>query len=397
MVIERRCAAPLDNLVAFWRQTARIMVATEQLSCNHRLKLQPTSAENDWIPPGFHRGLGSDFVADDGKTAIELKLGSQGLRDFHGAIVQAGLHVRRDPRLEQVIVVVRFPRMTLASIRDAWTSAKEVLDPKIARRLGVVALLPDEPRVWCEPATAQMGELARLFAERYGGHSKARVEPAIPSSRKFFEVWKVLLLAWLKRSGPMSAKEISTRAMCSYPLVLRFIAFLRDRHELVGDAGKLELRGFPRATFQQAVGLADGLRRTTWFVDATKRHAPDLLVRRLRRARLKDVAVGGVYAARALDSDFDLHGTPRLDLTQWTRRSFGSIAFVSKLDSALRVSPTKDDAVLALHRLVRARPMFESDDEIGAIADPVEVLLDLHELRLEAQADALVKRLRGES
>jgi hypothetical protein len=70
---------------------------------------------------------------------------------------------------------------------------------------------------------------------------------------------------------------------------------------------------------------------------------------------------------------------------------------VSKLDSALRVSPTKDDAVLALHRLVRARPMFESDDEIGAIADPVEVLLDLHELRLEAQADALVKRLRGES
>ncbi len=363
---------------------------------------EQTLAEG-WAPVGFSPSAGRDidYETADGRTVIEVKLGAQGIRDLHGALIQLALYLDRNRSVERAVLVMRFPRMSLETARKAWESARNLLAPAIGNRLGVVLLLPGEPRMWFDPEDGAMAAIARSIADSPVAPSLSPTDASIPTSKKFFETWKVLLRAWLKREKPLTGRRLAEVADCSYPMVLRFIDFLRRRNELKGpgDTSSLELRSFPRTTFEQAVGLSDGLRRTEWFADTSGRAPdPDALLRRLQKMRPKGVGVGGVAAARTIDPSFDLHGTPRLDLTYWVpSKAPGSLAFVTSLDPALWPSTTKDGAVLAVHRLTRAEPLFETGESLWSVADPVEILLDLHELRLGAQANALVKHLRGES
>jgi hypothetical protein len=51
--------------------------------------------------------------------------------------------------------------------------------------------------------------------------------------------------------------------------------------------------------------------------------------------------------------------------------------------------------MLVVHRLRRRDPRFEHADSGALFADPAEVLLDLHELRLVDQADEFVRAMRA--
>jgi hypothetical protein len=183
---------------------------------------------------------------------------------------------------------------------------------------------------------------------------------------------------------------------------MRALEHLQGRGELRRIGRRhIELSGFPRKTFEEAVLLADALplRQTSWFVDVSGRPGDPLaLLRRLKRRRPQAVAVGGVVAARRLDPGFDLHGTPRLDVVYWAPDGAPyDLGFVSSTDPGLRASPSAHNAVLAVHRLSRANPLFDhAEGEPLPFADPVEVLLDLHELHLDSQAETLVGRLRPE-
>jgi hypothetical protein len=56
----------------------------------------------------------------------------------------------------------------------------------------------------------------------------------------------------------------------------------------------------------------------------------------------------------------------------------------------------RESAIVVLHLVQRADPLFEPDPKGGLpYADPVETLLDLHELRLANQADQMIERLRA--
>ncbi len=97
-----------------------------------------------WAPVGFSPSAGRDIDCEtaDGRTVIEVKLGAQGIRDLHGALMQLALHLDRNPSVERAVLVMRFPRMSLETAREAWESARNLLAPAIGRRLGVVLLLP---------------------------------------------------------------------------------------------------------------------------------------------------------------------------------------------------------------------------------------------------------------
>ncbi len=346
-----------------------------------------------WSSLGFRasRTAGLDFVSEDGSCVIDVKLGAQGIRDLHGALVQLAVHLDEHPETRQAILVIRFPRMSLEVGKQAWLRAKRLLQPSLAKRIGLVLLVPAQ-QPWVDPPDPM---LLRIAASMPGAPTPvSQSDGQMATSRKFFEVWKVLLRAWLKREAPMRAQQLAKTAGCSYPTVLRCISFLTLRGELTSAStpASLELRGFPTTTFDQAVGLSAGLRRTRWFVDRSGRTPePEVLARRLQRRQIEGVAIGGVIAARAFDPRLDLHGTPRLDLSYWSRSTGTGEPDFTALDPALHPSPVKDGAVLAVHRVTRPQPFFEAH----SLADPVEVLLDLHELRLGAQASALVQHLRG--
>jgi hypothetical protein len=357
-----------------------------------------------WLPDEYLPAQGSpsaDFVSRDGRRVLDLKLSAQGTRDLHGALMHLALILAEHRSLEQACLVVRFPRMTVGRAREAWNRARAVLHPEIADRLAIVVLARGGES-WHDPRAPRVEEIARAMAAHAGipGQSKVTARPVPSGSAKFFEVWKVLLEAWLRRRGPLSIHELMERVGCSYPTAMLALDHLEQRGELRrAEHRRIELHGFPQRTFEEGVVLGETLRRTQWFVDVSGRAGDPLaLLRRLRRARPQAVAVGGVVAARRLDPDFDLHGTPRLDLTYWVPDGAPyDLGFVCNADPGMRLSPSGHDAVLAVHRLSRANDLFDRPErEPLPFADPVEVLLDLHELHMHAQAEILVRRVRSE-
>jgi hypothetical protein len=152
------------------------------------------------------------------------------------------------------------------------------------------------------------------------------------------------------------------------------------------------LTALPRRSLAEVLALGDGLRETHRFVDRSGR-SPDArdLVRRIM-AKSREAALGGVEAARYYMPDFNLNGHPRIDVTVGADPDF---SWVKTVDPALAEMPPTSGASarLVVHRLRRPESNFTRTPG-GAFADPAEVLLDLHELRLTEQADEFVNAVR---
>ena len=108
------------------------------------------------------------------------------------------------------------------------------------------------------------------------------------------------------------------------------------------------------------------------------------------------VAIGGSLGAKRYDPDLDVVGVARLDLSVHTPDRKVSLDFMEALDPAFeRTSDHGQPAHVAVHFVRRLAPLFDLDDAGLMWADPVECLLDLHEVRLESQAEQFVRRLEA--
>lgn len=362
----------------------------------------PTSDE--WLDRYYELvstpSVGYGFRSANGRSVIEVKHDVRGLRELHAALVQLALVVGRDPTIEHAHLVVGASRINLQRLGEEWAQFSRVLKPDVARRLAVIAIAGNT--TWSAPDHPALVPLARWALNRLG-RDRERVAhadaPDLPS-RKAFEIWKVLLERWLRRGAALSVGELMRLSGCSYPTVASALRRLDARHELRRHSSRsVELRVFPRTTFGEVLVLSESLRRPVWFIDRSG-HPTDTqgLLRRLRSKRPSGIALGGVVAAQHFDPAFDLHGVPRVDLILHASDGHYDLDFVERLDPALHRSSSADGAALAVHPLVRAHDLFEAAPDGGLpFADPVETLLDLHELRLHDQADAFVQTLRGEA
>ena len=114
----------------------------------------------------------------------------------------------------------------------------------------------------------------------------------------------------------------------------------------------------------------------------------------------KHVAYGGVVAARHWQANFDLNGTPRIDLVVHCPNQLVDLGFVKKLDPALKENTGRsfdDSPTVVIHPITRREPDFTKNADGGLpIADPVETALDLTEMGLTAQANNLFSHFRKE-
>ncbi len=184
---------------------------------------------------------------------------------------------------------------------------------------------------------------------------------------------------------------------CSAPTVIAALRELDARGEIERTKSRsVELRRLPRQTLDELVLRADRLRRTRWFVDRSGRANPEALLRRLTRAKLDGFAFGGVTAARHYDPSLDVLGLPRIDVSLHTaRHSKFDAGLLTRIDPALAEVPSsKSEPILVVHSVTRAESLFEVAHGFP-YADPAEVLVDLLELHLGAQASDFVKSLRS--
>ena len=318
-----------------------------------------------------------------------------GSRDLHAATVEMALAVKEDKRIQRAFLVWRSDRMSWTRARREWCRVAALLPGNLRKRLAFVRFVEGSP-VECEPPHLKTHHVLRKLEETGLPHDDRALPFSGGLSAGLFEVFKVLLVMWLRRSGPTTTGHLMETCGCSYPTVAGAIEELARRRELRRLRNRsVELVGFPRQTWQQVVTISDQLRKPVRFVNAAGRAPePEFHLKLLREARLGEVAIGGVVAARRLFPDFDLVGTPRLDLTL-ASTGMGVRELLSRVDPTLQVSqdPTAEFAIV-VHRLRRAESLYQPA-RAGDVpsADEVEVLLDLYELRLEQQAADLVERL----
>lgn len=335
-----------------------------------------------------------DFVADNGALVLEVKRLSGSARDLHAAVTQLAVALEENPSIRRGYLLAQMPRMTVDRASAEWKRVQRVLRPKVGERLTLIAIgaggaavLPDD-----DERALSLAALARDALEGLDAHHGS---PEWRPSEKFFDIWKVLLAAWLAREGSLRIGEVARRAGCSYPTVAKSLERLMDRREIQRDTSRsVKLRAFPSETLSQLLVLSESLRRPIRFVDATGRQPdPQVILRRLQKKNTPGVALGGVVAARHYDRHFDLHGLPRLDVVMAKPVEIG---WVRSVDPALRQSSLGDaEPVLVVRRSTRPDPGFvdRGRSELP-VADAVETLLDLYELRLDSQAEDLVRVLR---
>jgi hypothetical protein len=342
-------------------------------------------------------GSACDFVSKDGRTAVEVQAAARGIRDLYVSLCGLALYTLDHPRIRRACLVTSVPRTSPERLEAEWNRIRRVLRPEVADRLALVAssgetvlVRPDEPDV------RRIGESFLPNLQR----NELAVVRRVPAGHKFFEILKVLLYRWLTKQGPITVGKLAEQSACSYPTAAQALRRLEREGVLARRSNRsVELSGFPKAAWGEMLALQKSVRPSFYYLDATGRPPhPDELLGWLRRLHPPRVAVSGVEAARHWHPDFDLNGTPRLDLVVHTPTGEPDLGFVRKMTSALVPAGNRENCVLAIHILRRAESFFEYErGNFVPWADPVETTLDLIEIGLPAQANDLLAHFRSEA
>ncbi len=289
-------------------------------------------------------------------------------------------------------MLTRAGRLSQERLVEEWRTFVNALRPEISERLALVAQGDGYLAVLPEPSPG-LTRLAAILVQGERGSTPAT--PALPTSPKFFVVLKILLSRWLLGDGPLTRAELGDLAGCSYPTVAKSLERLAPYLEPRKDRAAW-LKEFPGQAWDELLASSPRRRGTISYVlGAAEAMDAEALLGRLRKLGPLGVAVGGVLAARYWDPAFDLNGLPRIDLSMVSSKL--DLSFMRRLDPALEQVSGATTPALVIHPLRRPAlqlPGHEVQVEGLPVADPVETLLDLHELRLLPQAEALVEALR---
>jgi hypothetical protein len=346
-----------------------------------KLGSQPHDGAPDIQGPGF---------------VVEVKTAVHGTRDLDAALMRLARFMGGEgPELRRAILVTYLPRMGPDNAVSHWRQSLEALRPDIGARLAFIGLAPDGAAA----STPDDEELTRVMSCAREALQRSSTGSYVASrsawTPKAFDTWMVLLDAWLRREGALPIQEVVRRSGASQPIVRATLTRLQERGELHRTRNRAaELASLPRGSLGELVVLAPTFRHTRRFMDRSGRgtDVADLL-RRIRRLGPDGVALGGVEAARFHMPDFDLHGTPRVDVTI---PRLASLDWIERVDPGLaEAGPGDAAAVLVVHTAGRADARrVRVEGENVPYASPADVLLDLYDLRLTTQADELIRALR---
>lgn len=343
-------------------------------------------------------GAWGDYVTRDDRWLVQVKQGIHSVRDLAALTVEMARGIASAPVSRRACLALVDPRMSRERLGEEWRTLRGILHPSLGKRMALLVLQGGER--WSIPDEAPILAIGEALPRTgSSGPSTTKSDHRAPS-RKSFEILKVLVHHWLLRRAPVAISELMRISGCSYPTVAEALRGWQRRDELIRHSNRrVSLRAFPNEAWGEAVALSQAFRRPMVF--GTRSDRPlDLqdLLRRLERARLPGVALGGVVAARHWDPRFDLHGLPRIDLCVHAPSGDVRPDLLCPLDPALLpVQEPRGSARIVVHPLRRPESLFVEHKGFKVhVADPVETLLDLHELHLTEQTTELARRLAAE-
>jgi hypothetical protein len=332
-----------------------------------------------------------NFKADAlvGNTVFEVLADLRDLRRFRSTLVEFTKNLSADSRLHGVLVLDE-PLIGADRLRDEWFSIMSLLRPEIVEGITLVIRRVDNPIL----VFGALSDTERNYLNTVAEHARqSALHPIRRSSEAFFDILRVLLVSWFRKSGPLTSKQLTEQTGFSYPTIASALERLDTRLIRHSDR-RIELSAFPKEAWFKLVAQVEKVRSSQGFM-APSAHLrpPEVLLDRLRDLGREDIAVAGVLGARHYLPGLDVVGTPRLDLVVHASRMDGPPTFLRRLDPALKPAGRGEPCQVVIHTLFRPESLFSQPENGICWADEVECLLDLHEMRLEAQALEFVERL----
>jgi hypothetical protein len=325
---------------------------------------------------------------DAENTVISVKKGAD-VRGLRTTLIELSYALAQESPEKKRLLLLIESRITPERLEKEWRSAEGVLQPDVANRLSVV--LSHGGRFVgfpVDPEPDLLPKLESLARELHGAGTQVRRIDA------YNEVLKILVYRWLLHLGPITMIQLGRMAGYSFPTI--YAAVRKLGNSVVRRTGKgIELTSFPHDEWAKMVAVADSARSTVRFADRSGQpRSPEALLRRFQQLAISDVAVGGVFGARHHHADLDLVGSPRLDLTIHAPKERMDLSFAKPLDPGLEVTEDpREFSSLTTHVIRRRVSLFEKGADGALFADPVECLLDLHEMRFEPQAKEFLQAL----
>lgn len=331
-------------------------------------------------------GYRPDAIRAD--TLFEVKDRVRDLRQLKAALLQLAIALGHAPKFSGALVLVD-PGVTWERLGQEWEGLQRALNQDVFRRLRLVVREAGEFRgIPTNPAPREQAIINEIVEDQVSRrHSRSR-----RSSGSFYDVLRVLLVSWFRREGPLSNKRICEITGYSYPTVAQALHDLEPRLIRHSDRS-VELMAFPQGDWMRFVSNSVKLRGSTSFTDRSGSPRPaEKIIERLRKVLGTNVAVGGILGARHYLPGIDLVGTPRLDVTLDGAAEATLAETIQRVDPGLKPARRGEPGTLVVHFTRLAAPLFAHKGE-KLWADEVDCLLDLHDARLEAQAQELLEHL----
>ncbi|MCC7081244.1 MAG: hypothetical protein IT530_11275 [Burkholderiales bacterium] len=332
----------------------------------------------------------SPYASDlgGGSTVVQVKADSHSFRNVRAALLELAYYLADHPDRRGLLLLSN-PRITDTALKEEWQLVEHTLRGEVTKRLSVVATRVDGVAVIAGSLEADLRERIRGMV----ANNPPTRRIATWSARD--AIFSVLLLHWLRRSGPLTTQYLMRAVGCSYPTVAAELKRLGSHVKRSSDR-RIQLWSFPVDEWQRLVAGRERAHPMIHYVDRSgQRRTPQALLNRASELGLKNLAVGGIIASRYYYPEIDLRGTPRLDLTlHCPPKEKVDLSFVERIDPALERAEGRDEpAALAVHILGTKTAFFTAAVEGLPLADEVDCLLSLHDARLEAQAKEFLNYL----
>lgn len=326
----------------------------------------------------------SGFRADAvfGNSVFEVLIEPRDLRRLRASLMDIA-RCSGGPSERRGILVLDEPGVSESRLLEEWEGIRGIFRPEILDRLAMVIHREGKP----DHIIGQMSAQERESVEEVVAHSRLNLNrPTRRPSEAFFDVLRILLVHWFRKSGPHTSKELGEQAGFSYPTISAALEKLEPYLTRHSDR-RVELHSFPKDAWFKLVAQSEKVRSSQGYSDRSGRpRPPEVLLGRLQELGRDDIGISGVLGARHYLPGLDLIGTPRLDLVVHASRGRGGNDFLRRLDPALKPAERGEVPQVMIHTLYRPASFFQIQDTGTIWADEVECLLDLHEMRLESQA-----------
>jgi len=314
---------------------------------------------------------------------VEVKTNITAIRIIRDSFMQLIYAISDQEFSGTIILLLIEPNISYKRLYNEWEKAKRAFRLEAFSNItiyvfqkGQLVSIPNDPNAELTDALLKVCKKEKL--------NKKNPLPRIDYKA---EIYKIIIYKWLIKAGPITTDWLSKAVGCNYRTVANTLQSLGNTIIRHSDRS-IELKYFPKDVWEWLIVNSNDSRLTKHYSDQSGHPRQiESFIKRLLKIKDINISIAGTLGARHYHTDIDLIGDPRLDITIHCPEKYFNTDFIKKIDPALEEGIDRDKpASIVLHYIRRKKSFFKPNPNGIAWADPIECILDLHEMHLEPQA-----------